>query len=78
MSSVTGQAQGSMPAGSARSAPLNAATTPGRSSAADTSTRVIRACAIGLRRIAMCSMPGSVMLSVHVVRPVISRASSLR
>ena len=43
-----------------------------------TSIRVIRACANGLRRNARCSMPGSVMLSVQWVRPVISRASSLR
>ena len=55
-----------------------AATTPGLASAAETSTRVIRACAIGLRRIAMCSRPGSAMLSVQLVRPVTSRASSLR
>ena len=36
------------------------------------------ACANGLRTIARCSIPGSVMLSVHRVRPVISRWSSLR
>ncbi len=39
---------------------------------------VILACANGLRTIAMCSIPGSWMLSVHRVRPVISRWSSLR
>ena len=46
--------------------------------AAETSTRVIRACAIGLRSTAMCSMPGRTMLSVQFVLPVTSRASSLR
>ena len=39
---------------------------------------VMRAWACGLRTIAMCSMPGSEMLSVQRVRPVISRWSSLR
>ena len=66
------------PARRARSAALNAAITPGRSARRLTSIRLIRACAIGLRRIAMCSRPGSWMLSVQRVRPVISRASSLR
>ena len=46
--------------------------------AALTSTEVIRACANGLRTKAMCSMPGSTMLSVQLVWPVTSRASSLR
>ena len=58
--------------------PVNTATTPGCERAAEASMRVMRACAIGLRRIAMCSMPGSTMLSVQLVRPVMSRASSLR
>ena len=39
---------------------------------------VIFAWAKGLRTMARCSMPGSVMLSVQRVRPVISRWSSLR
>ncbi len=39
---------------------------------------VILACAMGLRMIARCSRPGRVRLSVHRVRPTISRASSLR
>ena len=78
MSAVTGHAQGCTPMVSATSAPVKAATTPGISSAGDTSMLVMRACAIGLRRIARCSMPGSVMFSVHIVRPVMSRASSLR
>src|ERR1035438_10106976 len=52
--------------------------TPGSDRAALTSTEVIRACAYGLRRKAMCSMPGSRMLSVQLVWPVMSRASSLR
>ncbi len=42
------------------------------------SDEVIRACAYGLRRNAMCSMPGSLMLSVQLVWPVMSRSSSLR
>jgi len=78
MSSVTGQAHGMVPWTSLKSCPENAAITPGRVKAPDTSTFVMRACAIGLRRIARCSRPGSVRLSVHVVRPVIRCASSLR
>ena len=78
MSGVTGQAQGRLPCSAAKSAPENAAMTPGALRAADTSTRVIRACAIGLRTNATCTMPGSWMLSVQLVCPVTSRASSLR
>src|SRR3982751_317794 len=78
MSSATGQAHGRLPCTSATSRPLNAVTTPGSRSAALTSTPVIRAWASGLRRIARYSMPGKVMLSVHMVRPVMRRASSLR
>ena len=78
MSGVTGQAQGRLPCSAAKSAPEYAAMTPGALRAALTSTEVILACAYGLRRKAMCSMPGSVMLSVQLVWPVISRASSLR
>ena len=78
MSSVTGQTHGCEPSLSPSSFAENAARTPGRSSAGETSMFVIRACAIGLRRIAMYWRPGSWMLSVQVVRPVTSRASSLR
>ena len=78
MSSVTGQAHGRLPCSSAKSAPEKAAITPGMLRAALTSTEVIRACANGLRTNAMCSMPGSTMLSVQLVWPVSSRASSLR
>ena len=46
--------------------------------AAEVSIEVIRACASGLRTIARWSIPGSWMLSVQRVRPVMSRASSLR
>jgi hypothetical protein len=78
MSSVIGHAHGRLPCSSARSAPVNTASTPGSSRAALTSIDVILACAIGLRRIDMCTRPGSVRLSVQRVRPVMSRASSLR
>ena len=78
MSGVTGQAQGRLPCSAAKSAPEYAAMTPGACRAALRSTRVIRACAIGLRTNAMCISPGSWMLSVQVVCPVTSRASSLR
>src|SRR5215470_17437758 len=60
MSSVTGQAIGSGPAqSSARSAPENAATTPGASDARETSTLLIFACAYGLRTRANQTIPGS-------------------
>jgi hypothetical protein len=78
MSGVTGQAQGKEPCSSAKSAPVKTAMTFGAAWAALTSTLRIFACATGLRTIARCSMPGNVMLSVQVVFPVISRASSLR
>ena len=52
--------------------------TPDAPRAAETSTEAIRACAIGLRRYATCTSPGSWMLSVQLVWPVTSRASSLR
>src|SRR6266851_4152786 len=78
MSGVTGHAHGKLPCSSAKSAPENAAITPGMPRAALTSTEVIRACANGLRTKAMCSIPGRVRLSVQVVWPVTSRASSLR
>ncbi len=40
------------------SSPVTTATTPGSAAASDVSIETIRACATGLRRIAMCSMPG--------------------
>ena len=54
MSSVTGQAQGRLPCSCAKSAPENAATTPGSWRAALTSTLLIFAWANGLRRKATC------------------------
>jgi len=78
MSGVTGHAHGRLPCSCAKSAPLNAAITPGRARAALTSTLMIFAWACGLRRKARCSRPGRTMLSVQFVWPVISRASSLR
>jgi hypothetical protein len=44
MSSVTGHAHGRLPCSAAKSAPLNAATTPGSFSAALTSTLLISRC----------------------------------
>jgi hypothetical protein len=65
VSSVTSQTHGSVAFhSSARSAPLNAATTPSASSALETSTRVIFACACGLRTTAAQTMPGSVRSSM--------------
>src|SRR4249920_1231828 len=79
MSSVIGQTIGRGPAHSpARSAPLQAPTTPGISSAFETSTLTTRACANGLRTTARWSMPGSVRLSTKLPCPVRSEASSLR
>src|SRR3954447_25912296 len=75
---VIGQALIITPIESSRSAPEKTVTTLGAALAAEVSTEVMVACANGLRTIAMCSMPGSVMLSVQRVRPVISRWSSLR
>ena len=63
---------------SSRSLPVNTATTPGADVAPLVSMAEIRAWANGLRTIARCSIPGSWMLSVQRVRPVISRRSSLR
>src|SRR5215471_9009405 len=78
MSSVTGHAHGRLPCSAAKSAPEKAATTPGMPRAPLRSTPVIFACANGLRTNAMCSMPGSLMLSVQLVCPVMSLASSFR
>ena len=79
ISSVTGQAHGSEPAQSAASsAPLNAATTPSSSRAAFSSTRLIVACAYGLRTTDSQSWPGRLMLSMNWPCPVTSLWSSLR
>ena len=43
---------------------MTTATTPGSAAAFDVSIEVIVAWAIGLRRIAMCSIPGSLMSSM--------------
>ena len=76
---VIGHALGSLtPARRRGPQPVKTPMTPGAPRAADVSMPVIRACAMGLRTKAECSMPGSTMLSVHRVRPVISRWSSLR
>ncbi len=77
-SGAIGQALMFTPWLSARSAPVNTAMTPGLAAAALVSMASIVAWANGLRTIARCSMPGSWMLSVHFVRPVMRRASSLR
>ena len=76
-SSVTGQAIRSGPAHS-KSVPANAATTPGVSSALDTSTPLTRACANGLRTRDIHSIPGTDRSSVYLPRPVRSSGSSLR
>ncbi len=79
MSSVTGHAQGSEPCqSSASSAPSNTATTPSAARAASVDTRVMCACAYGLRTTAMWTVPGGAMLSTHVARPLSRDASSLR
>src|ERR1700722_9468985 len=63
---------------SARSAPVSTATTAGWASAALASTERTRAWARGLRRMAPCSMPGSVMSSTYLPSPLIDRAAYLR
>ena len=73
-----GQALGSEPCSSATSVPEMTVTTLGAAFAASRLMVVIFAWANGLRTMARCSMPGSWMLSVQRVRPVISRWSSLR
>ena len=77
-SGVIGQALMLTPWPSPRSAPVMTSTTLVAVFAAEVSIERILACAYGLRTMARCSIPGSVMLSVHRVRPVISRWSSLR
>ena len=54
---------------SARSSPVTTATTPDASRAALTLIELMVAWATGLRTSAMCSMPGALRLSVHLVRP---------
>ncbi len=77
-SGVIGQALMLTPCTASRSLPVKTATTPGAEVASLVSMALIRAWANGLRTMARCSMPGSWMLSVQRVRPVISRWSSLR
>ena len=77
-SAVIGQALMLTPWLSSRSLPVNTPTTPGAAWAAAESMAEMRAWANGLRTMARCSIPGSWMLSVHRVRPVIRRRSSLR
>ncbi len=77
-SGVIGQALTMTPCTSAMSAPTKTATTPWAAWPRSVSMAVILAWANGLRTMARCSMPGSWMLSVQRVRPVISRWSSLR
>src|SRR5258708_28792797 len=64
MSAVTGHAHGREPCSAATSWPEKTANTPAAVRAASRFTDVIRACACGLRRNAICARPGSVMLSV--------------
>ena len=76
-SGTIGQALGRL-ASAAEVAAVKTAMTPGSGRASSASMPVIRACAADERTTARCSMPGSVMLSVQRVRPVMRRASSLR
>src|SRR5215204_4373928 len=75
---AAGFSRGCFSYSSRRSSPVKTATTPGCSLAAETSTDVIFACAKGLRMNTACSIPGSVMLSVQLARPVTRAGSSLR
>src|SRR5215204_5602948 len=75
---AAGFSRGCFSYSSRRSSPVKTATTPGCSLAAETSIDVIFACAYGLRMNTACSIPGSVMLSVQVARPVTRAGSSLR
>ena len=77
-SGVIGQALMQAPSSSPKSLPVSTSTTLVDALAAAVSMLVMVACANGLRTIARCSIPGSAMLSVQRVRPVISRWSSLR
>jgi hypothetical protein len=58
--------------------PVKAATTPGLSSAAETSSFVTFARAKGLLSMDMWTMPGSLILSVQLALPVTRFGSSLR
>ena len=60
------------------SSPVSTATTPSAAAAALASTRTMRACGCGLRRIAQCSMPGSARLSTNGASPLTSAGSSMR
>src|SRR4051812_23169531 len=65
-------------AANSRSSAVYAATTPGSSRAFATSMLLMRACANGLRTRATHSIPGRLMLSTYLARPVISSGSSFR
>src|SRR5215210_7043319 len=60
------------------SAPVKTAITPGRAFAADVSIDVMWAWAYGLRRIAICVIPVSLMSSRKRPLPVMKRGSSVR
>src|SRR6266571_7442677 len=60
------------------SSPVTTATTPGSALAADASMPLMVACAYGLRKIAMWSIPGSFTSSTYLPFPRMKRASSLR
>ncbi len=79
MSGVTGHAHGMGAAhNSVSSAPLYAAATPSRPTAADTSTETILAWACGLRRTARYSAPGMGKSLVNLASPVSNAGSSRR
>src|SRR2546430_640239 len=60
------------------SSPVTTAITPGRAPAFDVSIDRIRAWANGLRRMAMCSIPGNFTSSTYVPLPRMKRSSSFR
>lgn len=57
---------------------VSTATTPSSASAALVSTRTMRACGCGLRRIAQCAMFGRLKLSMNSAVPVTRAGSSMR
>jgi hypothetical protein len=63
---------------SASIAPVTTSLTFGCASAAEVSMFTMRACAIGERRMARCSIPGSCTSSTYWPMPRMNRASSLR
>src|SRR6202034_2249226 len=76
MSAISASGPGTVIAST--SAPVYAATTPGSSRAAETSTESTRACAIGERTNAARSIPRSLMSSTYRPAPVRIRGSSER